>query len=273
MRVPAGAYFYNSVRCLASMRLLRFLACVFPLVVITALTFLGLWYFSPHLPEYVIRRAETFADRKVSFLIVDLTEARYRFDLKKNEERPLSVQMWRDALAADIVFNGAYFGEGNEPSGYFKVNDEPSVQPWPSREEQKEKVSYAFLVEVNDGALQLSYLPENPQEEPAGDAFLSFPTLVVNGRPIVKADSLQYGARTILAEGDNGHIYLVLTERGSVSLYEAAEWLAAQPEHFTLAGNLDGGPSTGVSLENGFFDLEDASAQIPNVLAGYRDRE
>jgi hypothetical protein len=46
--------------------------------------------------------------------------------------------------------------------------------------------------------------------------------------------------------------------------------LLNQPEHFVLAGNLDGGPSTGVSFVDGRRSLEEYSVPVPNVILGSR---
>lgn len=173
-------------------------------------------------------------------------------------------------MNADIAFNGAYFLEDMTPSGFFKSDGTANNIDWPTEDEQRDPTSYTFLVEVVDGALDLSYLPAAPQTEPTNDAFLSFPTLVVNGKSMVSKDSELHAARTILAEDATGDTYLVITERGDLSLYEAAQWLADQPENFTVAGNLDGGPSTGLSLENGQFDMEVSSTRVPSVLVGHR---
>ncbi|MEK7105524.1 MAG: phosphodiester glycosidase family protein, partial [Patescibacteria group bacterium] len=67
-----------------------------------------------------------------------------------------------------------------------------------------------------------------------------------------------------------GHDYLIVTKKGSLSLYELAKWLDEQPENFVIAGNLDGGPSTGLSLENEKHDLEIPSGAVPSVIVGYR---
>ncbi len=227
------------------------------------------WFLSPHLPEYAVRRDEIFNDREATFLIIDLTEAGYRFELHNKPKDQRTVRLWREDLLADIVFNAAYFKDDGTPSGYYNEDGGVSVVVWPDSDAQSELASYSFLVEVHSDDLVLSYLPLKSKIEPEGAAFLSFPTLVLNGRPLVKEDSLLRSERTILAEGKNGHDYLVITEKGNISLFEAANWLSLQPEEFVIAGNLDGGPSTGLSLENGNFDLEDASAAVPSVISGY----
>lgn len=223
------------------------------------------WLAWPRMPEYVTWRTASMNGRRVEFMVVELPRSLWEWDVVEDVDNPKTVKEWREALGADIVFNAAYFNEDYTASGFMKEGKGPSRVPWPTREEQADPYGYTFLVHN----LHSTYLPRDPQEEPVGDAFLSFPTLVVDGQPIVAEDSQKYAARTMLAEDVNGNSYMVITTEGSVSLYEAAQWLAAQPEQFTLAGNLDGGPSTGVSIENKNRDIEDASAPVPSVIAGY----
>lgn len=224
------------------------------------------WFASPHLPDYVERRGAVINGRGVEFLVVDLGAENWQWSIMNNPDEPKSVAAWRESTGADIVFNGAYFGENFAPSGYFSVDGEQSTVPWPSTEQQREKGSYSFLVRVHDGEVSLAYLPDAPQGEPTDDAFLSFPTLLASGQPIVSEDSYRTAARTILAEDELGRDFLILTESGGVTLYEASRWLAEQPENFVTAGNLDGGPSTGVSVENGIFDIELESAPVPSIF-------
>lgn len=184
---------------------------------------------------------------------------------------PKNVAAWRTALSADVIINAAYFLNDNTPAGFLSDNDATTGMPWPSMEAQADTHGYTFLVSANgaDG-LALRYLPTDRQPSPTPESLLSFPTLLANGVPLVEKDSGLYASRTILAEDANGNDYAIITEKETVTLYGVAQWLAAQPEHFVTAGNLDGGPSTGVSMENGLWDVEDASAAVPSVIVGYR---
>ncbi len=251
------------------MKAFRWLSCLLIIIAFFGSFSFLYWYLSPHYPEFVESRTAVFNDRKVNLFVIDLTEAGYTFELKNDSEHPLTIKSWREKLGSDIVFNAAYFDEDNTPVGYLKAGNTESVIPWPTEAIQKKPASYTFFVGFNEGKIELSYLPEHPLSEPSVNGFLSFPTLVANGEAIIKEDSEQHTARTVLAKGENGHIYLVLTDSGVLSLYEAAEWLADQKENFTLAGNLDGGPSTGLSLENGAFDLEDPSDYVPSIISGF----
>lgn len=229
-----------------------------------------LWISSPRLESTVERRHATFQDREVDFLIVELSHD-WRWELANDTTNPKTTEGWRMERGADLVFNAAYFNEDYTPSGFFKTERDISQVPWPSSAKQKDQHAYTFMVSILPNDFHLRYLPAHTQSEPTTDAFLSFPTLLADRHPLVEEDSQLYAERTILAEDADGRDYLIQTEKGSISLYEAAQWLAKQPEHFVIAGNLDGGPSTGLSMENGTNDIILPSAPVPSVILGYRE--
>ena len=251
------------------MRLRRFLFIVFLAVGLVIV----LGHFWPRSPDVVQYRSLIMGDRTVRFMIVDLTEMRLRFELQNDPAHPKTVEAWRDELGADIVWNAAYFTEANTPAGFFKTKGGVSAIPWPSVEEQSDAHNYTFMLTVHADDFALDYLPLHPAREPEDSALLSFPTLVAGGESIVTKDSHLRAARTVVAEDASGRDYLVVTEKGSLSLYELAEWLSDQPEQFVIAGNLDGGPSTGLSIENGTDDIERQSAAVPSVIAGFRAKK
>jgi hypothetical protein len=194
-----------------------------------------------------------------------------RVQLLADVNDPKSVRTWREETGASLVVNGSYFLEDNQASGYWQAGEIESRIDWPTLEEHKDPVGYTFAVSTVDEELLLRYLPTEPIDEPTPDTFLSFPTLIADGQPLVSRDSGMLARRTVVASQDSmvgpGHDYVIVTEEGQLSLYELAHWLAEQPEQFNIAGNLDGGPSTGISYENGFHDIEVRSAEVPNVIA------
>jgi exopolysaccharide biosynthesis protein len=244
-------------------------------VLLTAFFFLAtvagsVFLLREQLPKGISRRTLDIDDRHVVFDVINLTAQGLSMSLANDPETPKSVKEWRATIGADFVVNGAYFDEKNSPTGFYSLNGSSSVIDWPKIEDQQTTASYSFLVEAKDGKLVLSYLPDAPRAEPPKNGFLSFPTLIANGRSLIKADSGLYAARTMLAQDARGDVYLVIVEKSAISLYEAATWLLSQPEGFVLAGNLDGGPSTGVSYTDGKRIFDELSAVVPNVIIGSR---
>jgi len=220
--------------------------------------------------DFMVRRSVTYNDgRVVTFLVVELDADDFEWGLAENTNAPKNVMAWRQELGADLVINGSYFDENMQSTGYYHAAGATSTRvPWPSRDSQSDELSYTGLVQIVDGDLNLFYLPAQVQKESAPDvaAFLTFPTLVANGESLVKTDSQKYAHRTVLAKDTDAIPYIILTESGSPSLFEMAEWLVAQPEKFDIAVNLDGGPSTGISYADDNIKLEVTSASIPNVV-------
>lgn len=222
------------------------------------------------LTDFMNRRSVTYSDgRVVEFLVIGIDEEEFEWGMANNPAEPKTVLAWRRNLDASLVVNGSYFNEDMQPTGYYRIAGATSSRiTWPGRDEQKNKSGYTGLVRIIDGDLNLEYLPAGRQRESAPDvaAFLSFPTLVYDGEALIEEDSKKYAHRTLLAQDARGEPYIILTESGIPSLYETAKWLEAQPEEFTIAINLDGGNSTGLSYADDEVKLEIVSAPVPNVL-------
>lgn len=220
------------------------------------------------LPSFMERREAIFDGHPVSFLVSKFSPDAMLWSLVNDPSSPKSVQSWRSDLDTDFVINGAYFDEKNEPTGFYQSSNVPSITPWPNI---ADPAGYTFFVSIDDGKMNLSYLPSLAQGVTADrSTFLSFPTLLINNTSMIAADSGLHARRTVLAQTDDGTIFVIVSELGEESLYQMAQWLAEQPEHFRIAGNLDGGPSTGLSTAATPWNIEIHSALVPNVIAGKR---
>jgi len=224
------------------------------------------------LPDYISRRRTKSEGSGVeaTFLVLKIDPAKWSWEAAEAVEAPKSVAAWRDAIGADIVINAAYFTASGTPSGFWRnASSTPrSRRDWPNEKSRSDKAGYTGAVLVKDGALSLAYLPEDDIDPENYDtAFLTYPTLIADGQPVVLKESGLFARRTVLAEDADGDDYVIVTEEGSATLYGLSRWLAEQPESFVRAVNLDGGPSTGLALEDGDTSLSLGYALIPNVLA------
>lgn len=221
------------------------------------------------LPSGFERREVAYADgRQVTWIVVLLKKDGWSWSLANDPSKPKAVSAWRELLKANLVINGSYFNEDYHPSGYYQEPNSSSSKPWPDLAAQKKPDSYSGLLKIRDGKLDILHLTEKPQTKPAKDeqALLTYPTLLANGQALVKEDSKKYARRTILAQDAEGTAYLLITESGALSLYEASQWLANQPEKLQIAINLDGGPSTGLSYQKDDSGFEIPSVPVPNVI-------
>ncbi len=229
----------------------------------TALGYLRYGY--ADLPEFMERRIATIDGHEASFLVSKFSSAEYRWGFANDPSAPRTVHDWRQHLGGMFVINGSYFNAKNTPTGFYSIDGAQSIVPWP--DSAFDENGYTFAVNVQDGKMNLYFVPVSSMLGPyPGSTFLSFPTLLMNDVPMVAVDSGLHARRTVLAQTDDGVVYVFTSEVGEVSLYQMAQWLAAQPEHFRIAGNLDGGPSTGVSTSSTPWDVDIHSAAIPNVV-------
>ena len=225
------------------------------------------------LPSFMERREASFDGHPVSFLVSKFSPNDIKWSLVNDPSSPKSVKDWRESLGADFVINGAYFDEKNEPTGFYQSSNAPSITPWPII---ADPAGYTFDVEIVDGRMNLLYLPSLAQgsnlpiAREARSTFLSFPTLLLDGASLIESDSGLHARRTILAQTADGTIFIITSELGEESLYQMAQWLVAQPERFTIAGNLDGGPSTGLSTASTPWNIDIHSAPVPNIIVGTR---
>lgn len=223
------------------------------------------------LPSYVTR--EKFVDKTTqeegSVLFIRLDPKVWQWNLAEDFAHPKSVSVWRDQTDSVIAINSTYFTDSDLPSGYYKhlPTVATSTRVWPSEKEMKNLTGYTGAVSVKDGVLHLSYLPKDvvdPKKERA--LFLTYPTLVADQKALVTKESGLSARRTVLAEDHTGLQYIVVFPDIGISLYELAQYLAARPEGFVKAVNLDGGPSTGISVKDGDAALDMSIAQVPMAI-------
>jgi len=222
------------------------------------------------LPDGMDLRTATYNDgRIVRLAVAALSSDKWEWHLANDPTQPKNVQDWHDALKAGLVVNGTYFSEDFKPSGYYHLPATTTTGiAWPDSSIQNDIAGYTGMIRVRDGKLSLAYLPDAYQTKPNDqDAVaLTFPTLVDHGQPTVTTDSGKFGRRTVLAQDADGKSYAIATQDGVMSLYEISQWLASQPEHFSMAVNLDGGQSTGMSYEKDGNKFDIPSVQVPNVV-------
>lgn len=224
------------------------------------------------LPANVERRSAAIDGEFVSFLIVHLDDA-MTWGFANDPSGPRSVHEWREDLGADLVMNGSYFTETNQPAGYYSIDGNANTVCPMLSSNADIAFGYTFAVWINDHRLEFGYTADHPEicGGPAAapvTAFASFPTLVYQNASMIEEDSELKAHRTMLAQTVDGERFIVLTESGEVTLYDAAQWFLEQDEEYAIVGNLDGGPSTGLSMRGTRWDIEVPSAAVPNVIWG-----
>ena len=167
-----------------------------------------------------------------------------------DSENPKSVKNWRKELHADFVVNGGYFDENFIPVGYVKIDE----KQWGKLE------NYPAFIGIEKNEIFIGRADEK-KEKKYSQVIESFPLLVENSQPLFLRETKKYANRTIIGK-KNGQwgFYFILT---FPSLYQTSHRLVE--ENFSVALNLDGGPSVGFSSS----EKEILSSKVACVFAGF----
>lgn len=168
---------------------------------------------------------------------------------------PLTVRDWLTPDMQDtLVVNGVYFNEADLPVGYTVIDGK--------------RLGNNMVSGKTTTMVGLSPTVRMSVDRPtARDGFQTYPVLVRDGNAAVSADSKQYARRTFIGTDVLGNVYIGVVPDSAISLYELARILAGMDIQWSMAANLDGGPSTGLAARFGkqeeYFD---SMTLIPNVL-------
>ncbi|MFA6018081.1 MAG: phosphodiester glycosidase family protein [Patescibacteria group bacterium] len=224
------------------------------------------------LPQNVERRLATIDGEEVSFLVFHDVDA-IKWDFANAPSSPRSVHEWRNVLSADVVINGSYFNEVNQPTGYYSIDGNANMVCPMFSSDYDTAFGYTFAVWIDNDQLEFGYASDVPflcggPESLPVTAFVSFPTLIYNNASMIETNSGLKARRTFLAETVEGQKEIIVTESGEVTLFDAAQWFLDQHEEYSVVGNLDGGPSTGLSIAQDRWSVEVPSSAVPNVIFG-----
>lgn len=187
---------------------------------------------------------------------IDQTQATVQ--LAVDESTPQTVSSWAEQLDASILMNGSYFDENYELVTRTIVAGE----------------SYGTLLTGATGVAQKTgksapwtITPWSGQAITADNAIQSYPVLVADGVASFTAGSADTAQRTVIALDDDNNLYFIVCEYGVLSLAQLATVLATELDiSFTTALNLDGGTSTGLSIQSSDITFTENSLVVPSVL-------
>ena len=99
-------------------------------------------------------------------------------------------------------------------------------------------------------------------------AMQSYPILVLDGAAQVDTTSTDTAQRTVVALDQSGLVYLIICEYGVFTLTELSAALAELSDPTLVSAlNLDGGTSTGLSIQSEAVRYLDDSLVVPSVVA------
>lgn len=173
---------------------------------------------------------------------------------------PQNVSVWNARTSStSIVVNGVYFHEDYLPSGALRIG---GTRIGARQFDLDKSGTILFdplrLVDTKEYAIALDQY---------SDAVQSYPFLLKRGSVAVKEESGKVARRTFLGLDRAGRMYVGIVPYASVSLRELALALTALPVEWTNVLNLDGGPSTGLSVHaRETEELFDSYVPVPNVI-------
>jgi uncharacterized protein YigE (DUF2233 family) len=196
-------------------------------------------------------------------VVLRLDPTLFRYEVLQNTTAPKSIEQWRKDENAIAVVNGNYYLENLQTAGYLASK---------SKTYGTLKSPYNGAFFVANGIPEVRYLPTPSKGVPtsADAAMTNYPMMLAGGKNLLTGNSQQTNRRTIIAQDTKDRILLMISKRATITLFDLAAFLEKSELSIDTALNLDGGPSTGLSIQTGTFTyLTDSLSDIPNVIAVY----
>lgn len=181
--------------------------------------------------------------------------------MEHDEKQPLSIHGWSSRLPdAALLFNGVYFSEDNFPSGFVLVDGE-QLGTRQFGIEHAGLITFDDEVSLFDGAVDSAHL------NMADNLAQNHPVLISHGTDAIRSDDGQAARRTIIGRDTEGHLYVGVIPRKTVTLFETMELLQSLDIAWDTVINLDGGSSTGLAAAIGAHEqLFPSYALVPNIF-------
>jgi len=194
-----------------------------------------------------------------SLHILRLNQNLFRLDVAYNEI-PKDLEDWQAETKALIVVNGGYFRIEDDkyiPNGLAIVKGKAFGDSYDT---------FAGMLAINENGAELRWLANNPYDptEELWAGLQSFPLLVKPdgklGFSKQNEDNLQ-ARRTVIGQDKDGKLFFMVASKGYFTLHQLSAFLTASDLNLDIAINLDGGPSSGIIMDN--YPQETISAQTP----------
>jgi hypothetical protein len=220
----------------------------------------------PGLERRMIRLFNEQNQHIESLYMYRLDQDLYRLDVA-HRETPQSLEDWQKETNALLVVNGGFFRIENEkyiPNGLTIINGQVFGSSYDS---------FGGMLAITDQWAELRSLAQKPYY--AGEALKaglqSFPMLVKPGGelgfPAEYEDHIA-ARRTVIAQDQAGRILFIVTPRGHFTLHQLSIYLTQLDLSLDIAINLDGGPSTGILVQDP-PEVIPSQTLLPIVILAY----
>ena len=201
-------------------------------------------------------------DNNEQIEIIKIKPNNFDIKIEHNESNPKLLTGWSKDYRDSIIINGGYFNEDFSSTGFLAVKNQII-------EDNKFDQNKSGLLVIKDNKLSLRDLNQNPikQNEQFDYAMQSYPILILDGQENIREDSQKLARRTAVGIDYNNNVYLIIYRNSNLSLFKFMKELMKTEIDFKQALNLDGGGSTGISLNyNNSKVIYDSFYAIPNIL-------
>lgn len=177
------------------------------------------------------------------------------------DQKGQTIRSWAKDVEG-IVINSGFFKEGNESVGLLYIDgkrlDDHRIRP-----------AGTGLLVIKPQGIDIMDLKNEaiPDEEELMNAVQTFPVLISNGQVVADTSLTSEDRRTAIGKDVQGNIYLITAEFAHLGLYNFAKAVHDSGLQLTEVLNLDGGGSTGISVQTDTFQqFIDSETLVPTVL-------
>jgi hypothetical protein len=181
-------------------------------------------------------------------LILRIDPEWFSFDVAYDPQGK-DLETWHSATGAAVVVNGGYFRRENEmfvPDGLIVVGGRPIGSSYGS---------FAGMLAIRNTGPELRWLKTKPYDpqEPLSAALQCFPMLIKPGGhigfPEESEDNIQ-ARRTVVGQDGRGKMVFLVSSLGYFTLRQLSVYLYDSDLDLDIAMNLDGGPSSGMFIDD-----------------------
>ncbi len=177
----------------------------------------------------------------------DIETIVYKFDSSDfissiEHNQPKRFTEWASELNSNLLINGGFFNEMNNPTGWLVIDGQTIG-------DNQYSPDASGMLFIKDGKIDIldSAIPSSIRVTSTISIMQSFPVIIhKGGLPGIEEDSEKIARRTILAKDKIGNFLIIIVDQTPVSLYNLMQGLLASDLDIDIALNLDGGPSTGL---------------------------
>lgn len=201
-----------------------------------------------------------------SLYILRVSQSQFRLDIAFNPI-PQSLESWQRDTGAMVVVNGGYYLIENEryyPTGLTIIDGKVSGTSYED---------FAGMLAIDESGAELRWLANQPYDpdEPLQAAMQSFPILVKPGGELGFSaeyeDNIQ-ARRTVIGQDKEGNILFIVASKGIFTLHQISAYLTESDLGLDIAVNLDGGPSSGIFVDDPREGIP-AQTSLPFVILVY----